>query len=207
VFAPAFVMTGIPRSMFLPLSLAVGFAMIASFLLSQTFVPVLANWLLKPDYQHHDGTLALDHDEAEQLIRESKHPANKSRFDRFKLWYLQVLESVFSRGKFWIGTYLGTAVLIIVAKFDIIGTDILPKANSRQLQLRIKTVDGTRVERTEEITLRVLELIKEEVGAENVDISSAYVGNVPTSYGTSQIFVFNVVSHEAVMQVSLVKHD
>lgn len=47
VFAPAFVMSGVPRSMFLPLSLSVGFAMIASFLLSQTFVPVLANWLLK----------------------------------------------------------------------------------------------------------------------------------------------------------------
>ncbi len=50
VFAPAFVMSGVPKSMFLPLSLAVGFAMIASFLLSQTFVPVLSNWLLKATY-------------------------------------------------------------------------------------------------------------------------------------------------------------
>ena len=51
VFVPAIFMTGVPRAMFLPLSLAVGFAMIASFLLSQTFVPVVANWMLK----HHLG--------------------------------------------------------------------------------------------------------------------------------------------------------
>lgn len=205
VFAPAFVMSGIPRSMFLPLSLAVGFAMIASFLLSQTFVPVLANWLLKVDHRHHDGTLALDHEEAEQLIHESEHPESKTAFDRLKQRYLHVLEKTFSRGKFWIFTYLIGSVVIIGAAFFFIGTDILPKSDSRQFQLRIKAVDGTRVERTEEITLRVLDLIKEEVGNENVDISSAYVGNVPTSYGTSQIFVFNSGPHEAVMQVSLNK--
>ncbi len=205
VFAPAFVMSGIPRSMFLPLSLAVGFAMIASFLLSQTFVPVLANWLLKVDHRHHDGTLALDHEEAEQLIHESEHPDSKTVFDRLKQRYLHVLEKTFSRGKFWIFTYLIGSVVIIGAAFFFIGTDILPKSNSRQFQLRIKAVDGTRVERTEEITLLVLDLIKEEVGNENVDISSAYVGNVPTSYGTSQIFVFNSGPHEAVMQVSLNK--
>jgi Cation/multidrug efflux pump len=205
VFAPAFVMSGIPRSMFLPLSLAVGFAMIASFLLSQTFVPVLANWLLKVDHRHHDGTLALDHEEAEQLIHESEHPESKTAFDRLKQRYLHVLEKTFSRGKFWIFTYLIGSVVIIGAAFFFIGTDILPKSNSRQFQLRIKAVDGTRVERTEEITLLVLDLIKEEVGNENVDISSAYVGNVPTSYGTSQIFVFNSGPHEAVMQVSLNK--
>jgi multidrug efflux pump subunit AcrB len=46
VFAPAAFMTGIPRAMFLPLSLAVGLAMVASFVLSRTLVPVLANWML-----------------------------------------------------------------------------------------------------------------------------------------------------------------
>jgi multidrug efflux pump subunit AcrB len=47
VFVPALFMSGIPRGMFLPLSLAVGFAMISSFLLSMTFVPVVAVWIMK----------------------------------------------------------------------------------------------------------------------------------------------------------------
>src|SRR4051794_38857022 len=51
VFAPALTMKGIPGSLFLPLAMAIGFSMIASYLLAQTFVPVLANWLMKT---HHD---------------------------------------------------------------------------------------------------------------------------------------------------------
>lgn len=184
VFAPAFVMSGIPRSMFLPLSLAVGFAMIASFLLSQTFVPVLANWLLS-DHHHSQGG---------------------GSFDRFRDKYVSTLEKIMSRGRFWTFTYLSVAILVIGLAFAFIGTDILPRANSHQFQLRIRALDGTRVERTEQTTLKVLNLIKQEVGSENVEISSAYVGNVPTSYGTSQIFVFNSGPHEAVIQVSLNEH-
>ncbi len=52
VLTPAFVMTGLPRDMFMPLSMAVAFAMIASFLASQTFVPILANWMMKN--KHHE---------------------------------------------------------------------------------------------------------------------------------------------------------
>ena len=48
VFIPSFFMTGPAHSLFLPLSLAVGFAMLASYLLSSSLVPVLANWMLKP---------------------------------------------------------------------------------------------------------------------------------------------------------------
>src|SRR5882762_3922703 len=55
VFVPAFFMTGIPRGMFMPLSLAVGFSMIAAFLLSQSFVPVLSNWILKvPEHKEEN---------------------------------------------------------------------------------------------------------------------------------------------------------
>jgi multidrug efflux pump subunit AcrB len=92
---------------------------------------------------------------------------------------------------------------IIVLCFIGIGTDILPHANSHQFQMRLRVQDGTRVERTELATLKVLDIIKSSVGADNVDISSAYVGTVPSSYGTSNIFVFNSGPHEAVLQVSL----
>ena len=46
VFVPSFFMTGVSRSLFVPLSLAVGFAMIASFFLSSSLVPVLSVWWL-----------------------------------------------------------------------------------------------------------------------------------------------------------------
>ncbi|MBN8823388.1 MULTISPECIES: efflux RND transporter permease subunit [unclassified Spirosoma] len=204
VFAPAFVMSGIPRSMFLPLSLSVGFAMIASFILSQTLVPVMANWLLKAHPKHEAPTLALDAQERHMILDEAAHPTkNATGFEKFKQRYTAQLEKIINRRGLVVGGYLIGSLAIIVVCFLVIGTDILPHANSHQFQLRLRVPDGTRVERTELATLKVLDIIKKEVGPEHLEISSAYVGTVPSSYGTSNIFVFNSGPHEAVLQVSL----
>jgi multidrug efflux pump subunit AcrB len=204
VFAPAFVMNGVPRSMFLPLSLSVGFAMIASFLLSQTFVPVLANWLLKDHVGHEAPAHTLDPQERHDLIREAEQPTpNPTGFDKFKRRYSALLERFLDHRGLVVGGYLAGSVAVIVLCFLFIGTDILPHGNSHQFQMRLRIPDGTRVERTEMATLKVLDIIKETVGPDAVEISSAYVGTVPSSYGTSNIFVFNSGPHEAVLQVSL----
>jgi multidrug efflux pump subunit AcrB len=42
VFVPSFFMVGVTRSLFVPLSLAVGFSMVASYLLASSLVPVMA---------------------------------------------------------------------------------------------------------------------------------------------------------------------
>src|SRR3954464_5090346 len=47
VFVPSFFMVGVGRQLFIPLSLAVGFAMVSSYVLSTTLVPVLATWTMK----------------------------------------------------------------------------------------------------------------------------------------------------------------
>src|SRR5579862_4062663 len=70
VFAPSFVMNGVPKAMFLPLSLSIGLTMIVSYVLAQTLVPILSNWMIKAErYQHyhHDphahAGLAMDKEE------------------------------------------------------------------------------------------------------------------------------------------------
>ena len=50
VFAPSFFMVGVTRSLFIPLSLAIGFSMLASYVLSSTLVPILSIWLLKKSH-------------------------------------------------------------------------------------------------------------------------------------------------------------
>src|SRR6185312_12788003 len=47
MFIPAVIMSDPLRSLFMPLALGVGFAMISSYLLSSTFVPVMSVYLLK----------------------------------------------------------------------------------------------------------------------------------------------------------------
>jgi len=47
VFIPTLFMKGAAHNLFVPMALAVGFSMMASYLLSSTLVPVLAIWLLR----------------------------------------------------------------------------------------------------------------------------------------------------------------
>src|SRR4030081_2459471 len=55
VFVPSFFMVGVSRQLFVPLSLAVGFAMIASYLLSSTLVPVFSTWLMKESHRGEES--------------------------------------------------------------------------------------------------------------------------------------------------------
>src|SRR6185295_4711513 len=52
VFLPSLFMEGAARALFVPMSLAVGFSMLASYILSSTFVPVLSTWLLRHVHAH-----------------------------------------------------------------------------------------------------------------------------------------------------------
>src|SRR5713226_2190106 len=47
VFIPSFFMAGVGRQLFIPLSLAVGFSMLSSYVLSSTLVPVLSTWMMR----------------------------------------------------------------------------------------------------------------------------------------------------------------
>ena len=72
VFIPAFIMAEPVRSLFLPLSLAVGFAMVSSYILSSTVVPVLSVWLLK-----HHGAPEPKGERWEGNWREARDTANR----------------------------------------------------------------------------------------------------------------------------------
>ncbi len=213
VFAPSFVMTGVPKAMFLPLSLSIGFAMIISFFAAQMLVPVLSNWILhteKYTYQHgaehaHAG-LALDQEEVKEinthLNNELKHPQKNDFFQKIKIAFLKRLEKLFRKRGRWIVVYFLASIFATGLCFYFIGKDMLPKVNSGQFQLRIREPDGTRLERTEEAVHKVLAIIDSTV-ERHVSITSSYVGLVPSSYGTSNLYIFNSGTHEAVIQVGL----
>jgi len=189
VFAPAFIMTGVPKGMFMPLSLSVGFAMIASYILSQTFVPVVCNWWLKNLHHVRVGDHILDEPEG---------------FEKFKLRYLRILDNIMARSRTSIIIYLVASFGLIAGCFLFIGKDLMPKVeHSRQFQLRLVGPEGLRIERTEEAVIETIGLIQEIVGKENVDITSAFVGMTPSSYGTNALYIFNSGPQEAILQVNL----
>lgn len=183
VFVPALFMSGVPKSMFMPLSLAVAFAMIASFLLSQTLVPVLSNWMLKthPVFDT-EGRLAR----LQRLLSSGIRKMNKSAVVMVPVLILVLLALA----------YTG---------YRNAGTEIFPKIDAGQMQVRIRMAAGTRIERTEDATKRILAVIDSLAGKENISITSAFVGLQAPSYAINPIFLYTSGPHEAVIKVELRK--
>lgn len=184
VFAPALMMSGIPGSLFMPLAMAIGFSMIASFVLSQTFVPVMANWMMK-----HDPKTCENH--------------KPDWFSGFRERFVRLLSVLMKSRKIIVSISLAAALCAGFGLYQITGKDVLPSVNSRQFQVRIKAAEGTRIEVTEIKVKKFLEHLKNKVGKDNIAISSVFIGQHPSTFAVSPIYLYNAGPHEALMQVAL----
>lgn len=187
VFIPAFLMTGAAKALFVPLALAVGFAMVASYLLSSTLVPVLAVWVVRA---HRE--------------REIYH-AKQSRgaFQRFQDAYGRLAEGLVSFAYIVLPVYLVATGLIIWFVGNRLGVDIFPRTDSGQLALRLKAPTGTRIDVTEAIALQVLDLIQREAGSNNVALSMGLVGVHAPNYPVNLIHLWNGGPEEGWLAVQL----
>ena len=183
VFVPSFFMTGVSQSLFVPLSLAVGFAMIASYLLSSSVVPVLSVWLLRG---HRDAS------------REREHFV-----DRWRERLVRTLHRLAPvRGWLITGYALATVAVVAVVGLSL-GREIFPSAGASQFQLRFRGPSGTKFESTERLAGDVLEEIRQTAGPNNVEATLGYVGVQPSSYPINTIFLWTGGSHEGVLQIAL----
>jgi multidrug efflux pump subunit AcrB len=182
VFIPSFVMQGAARALFVPMSLAVGFAMIASYLLSSTFLPVLCVWLLKN--------------------REVGHPPGHGRTTRA---YARAVGAGVAARWVLVPAFLLVAGWVAALAGRQLGIEIFPQADAGQFQFRLKAPTGTRIEQTEAITQEALRVIGDEVRAAGgeVAISAGYVGVVQSSYPINTIFLWMGGPEESVIRVAL----
>jgi multidrug efflux pump subunit AcrB len=155
----------------------------ASYLLSSSLVPVLANWILK---QEKNGT----------------HP-KEERFDRFRKRFQGVLERIMRFPALLLGAYAIIAVLIIALLGPSLAQEIFPSSASTQFRLRVDGPDGTRVAVTEALVEKVLAAITREAGSNNLDLTLGYVGTQPSSYPINSVFLWTSGSQQAIINVGL----
>jgi multidrug efflux pump subunit AcrB len=220
VFAPAFSMGGIPGSLFLPLSLAIGFSMITSYLMAQTFVPVMANWVMKGHRKKGGQAYASDEEEfrasgltaadeasaAEEKHKLLEHDTGKdgreTRFDRFRKRFIRFLDRIMPYRLPIAIAYIATGLFGAWLMINHIGRDVLPKSNQGQFQVRMRAPDGTRLERSEEYMVRTLGIIDSMVGHQNISVTSAMVGMHSAQFSTDPIYLFMAGPQEGVLQAS-----
>ena len=186
MFTPALFMVGAARAMFLPLALAVGFAMVASYVLSSTLVPVLSIWLLRG----HEARFA----------RESGLTGG---FAGFRRAYEKMLRVSLSLRWLVLLVYLGVSAAVILLGGPRLGREIFPRVDAGQVQVRLRGPAGTQVTVTEQASFKVLELIKQEVGADQIEVSLGFVGVHSANYPVNLIHLWNGGPEEGVIQVQL----
>lgn len=202
VFVPSFFMEGAARGLFVPLSLAVGFAMIASYILSSTFVPVVATWLLRHHPVHHEP-------KPQQSAKRSRWQSARAALS-FSTWqaaYQRLIGGLVAFRWLVVPSYLVVCLLLIGLIGPRLGIEIFPTIDAGEFRLRMRGPDGTHIERTEQLALQSLDVIKELVGPENVDLTLGYVGTIPPSFPINAVYQWSRGPEEAILRVALKPHS
>ena len=184
VFVPSFFMQGAARSLFIPLSLAVGFSMIASYILSSTFVPVLSVWLLR-----HQG--------------HSTAPAKRGLLDILVGWYGAVVGKLVALRWVVVPVYLVAAGVTTWTVGKQLGLEIFPSGGVNEFRLRLRGPDGTHFDTTEKYALAVLDVMAEQIGRDKIAITLGYVGTIPSSFPVNGVYQWSRGPEEGLLRVAL----
>lgn len=209
VFLPIMFLSGATGSLFKPLAMSVVFAMVASYLLSRTFVPVMAHRLLGKEAHLH----ALGHEEVDfDEMRHHKQPSHprpdgmaakaKPRGDivwRVHLQFNRVFEKLLDayRGAIQGAVRHRTAVLGgfgllfagSIALVPFIGEDFFPQVDAGSFRLHVRAPAGTRLEETRRLFAEVEQTISQQIPAKELDLTmdnmGLPVGGVNVAYNTT----------------------
>lgn len=181
VFFPVVLLTGAAKFLFTPLAESVVLAMIASYVLSRTLVPVMAHWLLKgtPHEEEHEGFLEkLKHGYGKVLRVLLRHP-------RLTLLSAIVL----------FGVSLALPVFVV-------GTDFFPPIDAGLMKIHFRAPSGTRLEETERIITQAEDRLRKLIPEKDLETINVNIG-VPTFYNLSFVPTDNAASMDAEILIAL----
>jgi multidrug efflux pump subunit AcrB len=156
VWVPLFQLGGVAGYLFVPLAEAVIFAMIASFILSRTLTPTLADYLLRGQVAALQGKA---HD-AQPGIFGRFHGGFEVRFERFREDYRGLLERLAPRRRVFCSLYLALALASLVL-LVFVGQDFFPSIKSGTIAMHMRFASGTRIEETAKLAVLVDQQVHE----------------------------------------------
>jgi CzcA family heavy metal efflux pump len=187
VFVPMFFLPGVAGFLFVPMALAVVFAMIASFILSRTLVPTMAMYLLKPHHMgEEDAHLAGEPGSRNPLVRFQR--GFEARFEKVRASYAGLLrQALGARKPFMIG--FGVIVLLSMLLVPFLGSNFFPSVDAGQIAIHVRAPIGSRIEQTsiefQKIEERIRALIPREELNTVVDNIGLPVSGINTIYNNT----------------------
>jgi multidrug efflux pump subunit AcrB len=176
-FVPMFALSGIAGYLFRPLAEAVIFALIASYVLTYTLVPTLANRLLRrsaPSGEGEGGDPAAP--SRNPLVRFQK--GFEHRFEDVRQHYRGLLHLALQNRLKLIGGFLTVALVSMIGLGPMLGQDFFPTVDGGQIELHVRAQTGTRIEETTRLTDQVDAAIQKIIPADQL---TGVVDNIGTS--------------------------
>jgi multidrug efflux pump subunit AcrB len=162
VFVPMFAMKGVAGYLFQPMALSVVFAMVASFILSRTFVPTMAMYLLRRHELHGD-----------EGPRPSRNPlvllqrGFEARFTAVREGYRNLLALTMVHRKLFVTVLMG-AVLLSFGLAPFLGANFFPSVDSGQIVMHVRGPVGMRIESASDLVGQVDAEIRQVIPPRNV---------------------------------------
>lgn len=178
VFVPVLFLTEPSRSLFVPLGMAVVFAMLASYGLSRTIVPLMSKTLLAHEHEQK---------ELEKKTGIKKKPSFFGEIYNFIDGIFEGARERYRGGLEWIlkNPTIGLALfggfyLVSFLLLPHIGEDFFPTIDAGQLRLHVVARPGTRVEETERIFKKIEQSIRRLIPSEEIEVITDNIG-IPVS--------------------------
>ncbi|MBO0932800.1 efflux RND transporter permease subunit [Fibrella aquatilis] len=204
VFVSVLFLEGPARFLFGPLAMAVVFAMIASYILSRTLVPMMADLMLRGEkhgaesggHGAESGELRAEGGEPTGITPSSKlsalpspPPAPNSSlyarfnrgFDRFQAGYMGALAWVLVHRKTVLALFVGV-VAFTLALIPFVGRDFFPHVDAGQIKLHMRGPAGTRLEETERLAAETEAIIRETIPEHDIQSVISNVGLTAERY-------------------------
>ena len=201
VFAPIFLMEGSTKYLFIPLAMSVIFAMIGSYMLSNTLVPVLVDKLLK-----NKEVLKPD-----SILYKVNTWVN-TNFSRLREVYKSFLQKDVIPKPKQVGVVYGIIVLSALVLLPFIGENFFPEVDAGQIRLHVYAPHGTRIEETarefsaiEETIKHVippteLDIVLDNIGLPASMINLAFMDNSQIGVGDGEILIALKENHKPTKQ-------
>ncbi|KQT87023.1 RND transporter [Methylobacterium sp. Leaf469] len=178
-FVSVFALTDTPKYLFTPQALAVVFAMLTSYVLSRTLVPVLIDVLVAREYaERHGGGAPPRRGRIARALAWLGRPflrlagwighGFEARFTRFHRGYVGLLHVVLARR---VATLAVVACVLAgsAGLFTFVGQDYFPQVASSQLTLHLRTRPGMRIETAEQVFADVSRVVREVIPEGEID--------------------------------------
>src|SRR5271166_779013 len=177
-FVSVFFLTDAAKFLFTPQAEAVVFAMLASYFLSRTLVPILIDVLVKKEKVGHADEPS-----------ESKPPGFFGRFharfehgfSRFKSGYENLLRATLAH-RVVTGCVAGAVLLMGGVLFGFVGEDYYPQIDAGQLTLHVRAYPGTRIEQAEVLFQHVEDTIRGVIPARDLGLVLDNIGLPSATY-------------------------